>query len=118
MIGGFTRLLLGATLVLLCDLHGIAQTTFGSVGGNVTDTAEASIPGVQVALTNVDTNGKQSTTTNSAGIYEFVNVLPGNYRIDAEKSTLKHFERSPVVVQVQQSIGLTSSCRRALSRRR
>jgi len=90
-------------LFFLSPAHANAQTTFGTLTGAITDPSGAVVPGVQVTLTNTGTNAKQVTTTNADGIYEFVNVLPGNYRIDAEKSGFKHFSRSPVVVQTQQS---------------
>jgi hypothetical protein len=97
------KLLLVLTLVLCCCPIMLAQTTFGSIGGAVTDSSAAPIPGVKMTLTNIDTNGRQVTETNAAGIFEFVNVLPGNYRIDAEKAAFQHFSRAPIVVQVQQS---------------
>ncbi|MGH9353604.1 MAG: carboxypeptidase regulatory-like domain-containing protein, partial [Terriglobia bacterium] len=84
----------------------MGQTTFGTLVGTVSDPSGAVVPAVQVTLTNTATNAKQITATNSDGIYEFVNVLPGSYRVDAEKAGFKHFSRSPVVVQVQQSYRL------------
>src|SRR6266851_1826536 len=90
-------------LALMCCSLALGQTTFGTLGGTITDSSGAIIAGVQVTLTNIDTNAKQVATSNDAGIFQFVNVLPGNYRIDAEKSGFQHFTREPVVVQVQQS---------------
>ena len=97
------KLLVGVVLSFLSCSIALGQTTFGSIGGTVVDTSGAAIPAVEITLTNLGTNGKQVTASNSAGIYEFVNVLPGNYRLDAEKTAFQHFERSPLVVQVQQS---------------
>lgn len=81
----------------------LGQSTFGTISGTVTDTSGAVVPGVQVTLANLETGAKQGTATNSDGIYVFVNVLPGNYRIDGEKQGFKHFTRQPVVVEVHQS---------------
>src|SRR5438034_5960789 len=89
-------------LALMCCSLALGQTTFGTLGGTITDPSGAIIAGVQVTLTNIDTNAKQVATSND-GIFQFVNVLPGNYGIDAEKSGFQHFTRQPVVVQVQQS---------------
>jgi Carboxypeptidase regulatory-like domain len=89
--------------VLFCGSMSYGQTTFGSLTGTATDPSGAVIPGVQVALTNLATSSRQTTTTNADGIYEFVNVLPGTYSIEAEKPEFKHFSRFPVVVQTQQS---------------
>ena len=38
-----------------------------------------------------------------AGDYQFVNLIPGNYKVDIENSGFKHFIRTNVVVQVQGS---------------
>ncbi len=42
--------------------------------------------------------------TNNAGIYQFVNLTPGRYRVDAEKSGYKKFSRTPVVLEVQNTV--------------
>jgi hypothetical protein len=80
-----------------------AQTSFGSIVGTVTDSSGAILSGVQVAFTNLATNTKLTTATNQAGIYEFVNAPPGEYKLEAELSGFKHFVRQPVTVQVQQT---------------
>src|SRR5690349_5924051 len=54
------------------------QTTFGTVVGTVSDTSGAVVPAAQVTLTSMATSEKRSATTNDAGEYTFVNVLPGN----------------------------------------
>jgi hypothetical protein len=58
---------------------------------------------VQVTLANLDTSAQYETASNADGIYEFVNVLPGTYRLDAEKAGLKRFSRSPLTIQVQEA---------------
>jgi hypothetical protein len=81
----------------------IGQTTFGTLGGTVTDPSGGLIVRAQVTLTNLATATKHETFSNEAGIYQFVNLPPGEYRIDVEMSGFQHFTRQPVVVQVQQS---------------
>lgn len=100
------KTLAGLALAALCGCVALGQTTFGSLNGTVTDSSGAVVPDVQVTLTNSGTNAKTVTTTNADGIYEFVNVLPGNYRMDATKAGFKRLTRSPIVVQVQQSYRL------------
>jgi Carboxypeptidase regulatory-like domain/TonB dependent receptor-like, beta-barrel len=99
-------LYISVLVVMLClssPTTMFGQTAFGSVTGTVVDPSGAIVPGVQVTLTNLDTNVKETTKTNADGIYAFVNVRPGNYGIEAVKSGFKRFVRSPVVVQTQQS---------------
>jgi hypothetical protein len=81
-----------------------AQTTFGTVTGTVTDSTGAAISGAQAVLASKATSAAQTVTTGADGLYAFVNVLPGEYRLDVDKAGFKHFLRDPVVVEVQQSI--------------
>src|SRR6202789_4148793 len=86
-----------------------SQQTSGSSVGTVTDNTGAVVAGATVTLTNVDTGDHRTATTNAAGDYQFVNLVPGNYRVDVENSGFKHFIRSNVVVQVQGSTRVDAS---------
>lgn len=86
-----------------------AQTTFGSVTGVVTDATAAPTPGAQVTLTNLDTAEKRVMTTGNEGIYQFVNLTPGRYRLDIEKTGFKRVTREPVVVEVQSTVRIDIS---------
>jgi hypothetical protein len=80
-----------------------AQTTFGAIGGMVTDPTGAPIPKAQLTLTNVATSAAQTAATNEAGMYQFVNVAPGSYRLEVEATGFQRFTRGPITVQVQQT---------------
>jgi hypothetical protein len=54
-------------------------------------------------LTNIGTSEKRVQQTGPDGLYSFVNLLPGQYRIDVEKSGFKRIARPDVVVEVGQS---------------
>ena len=86
-----------------------AQSTYGTVDGTVLDSSGAAVAGAQVTLTNVGTQEKRVQSTGTEGLYQFVNVLPGQYRVDVEKSGFKHFTRSNVTVQVQQDTHIDAS---------
>jgi hypothetical protein len=79
------------------------QATYGSITGAVTDPTGAAVPDAQVTLTNLGTQEKRTQPTGADGLYNFVNVIPGEYRIDIEKQGFKHFTRPSVVVQVNQT---------------
>jgi hypothetical protein len=81
-----------------------AQSTFGSISGTVSDSSGSAIPGAQVTLTSLATAATQSVTTGGDGLYSFVNLNPGDYRMDVQKDGFKHFRREPVTVQVQQAV--------------
>src|SRR5712664_4191034 len=79
------------------------QSTYGSITGSVTDPSGAAITDARVTLTNLGTAEKRTQPTGSDGLYSFVNLIPGNYRIEAEKAGFKHVTQEPVTVQVQQN---------------
>lgn len=77
-----------------------AQTSYGSVLGTVTDPTRASIPGAVVALTNMGTAERRTLVADSSGNYQFVNLIPGNYRLDVETRGFKRYVREPIRVEV------------------
>ena len=98
-----SRYLACLVCLALSPVIAFGQSTFGSIVGSITDPAGGIIAQARVTLTNLATNTKETTTSNVSGIYEFVNVPPAEYRIDAEEAGFKHFLRQPITVQVQQS---------------
>src|SRR5579859_7074722 len=90
-----------ATLIAACPLS-FGQSTFGKIVGSVTDSSGAVVPGAQVTLTSLSTTEKRSVAVSGDGLYEFVNVSPGQYRIDVERAGFQHFTRTPITVEVEQ----------------
>ena len=80
-----------------------AQSTYGTVSGTITDTSGGAIADAQVTLTNLGTSEKHTQTTGTDGLYQFTNLFPGRYRVDAEKAGFKHTSHTEVVVEVQQT---------------
>ncbi|MGA8103200.1 MAG: carboxypeptidase-like regulatory domain-containing protein, partial [Candidatus Acidiferrales bacterium] len=83
-----------------------AQSTFGSISGTVSDATGASMAGASVTLTNLGTGSTQTLSTNPDGLYSFVNLNPGAYSLNVEKTGFKHFRRDPINVQVQQAVSI------------
>jgi hypothetical protein len=86
-----------------------AQTTFGSISGTVTDASGSAVAGAQITLTSAATSAKQTFTTGADGLYSFVNLSPGEYTLEVEKSGFKHVKREGVVVQVQQAVRIDAA---------
>jgi hypothetical protein len=80
------------------------QTFFGSISGTVLDATGAAVPAATVTLTNLGTSEKRTMQSDTAGSYTFVNLVPGRYRIEAERSGFKRFTREPIVVEVQSAV--------------
>jgi len=57
----------------------------GTVAGTVTDPTGAILGGADVTLTDNSTKSSRTTTTNDAGRYVFVDVVPGNYDLTIGK---------------------------------
>jgi hypothetical protein len=59
----------------------LAQTSFTSLRGTVTDASGALIPNAQVKLTNIATNAGINGTSDSSGLFQFPQLAPGTYTI-------------------------------------
>ena len=101
-------LLISLSLLISASLSLYGQSTFGSISGSVTDTSGAIVTDAKVTLTNLGTSEKRTQSSGSDGIFTFVNLFPGQYRIDVEKQGFKHFVRADVTVQVQQDTHIVS----------
>ncbi len=75
-----------ALLLSFSSLTALAQSSTGSISGLVTDQQGASMPGVDVKLTDPSTNITLATKTNDAGRFNFINVNPGTYDITFTKT--------------------------------
>src|SRR6202008_3821755 len=98
-----TKIAISLTLLLLCSVLAVGQSTYGSIAGSVTDPSGAAISGANVTLTNAGTSEIRTQPTNADGQYSFVNLIPGAYKIDVEKQGFKRSTLPNIVVQVNQS---------------
>ncbi len=77
-----------------------AQTVYGSLVGQVTDVSGAVVKDASITAIDLGTSESRSGTTNNAGDYQFVNLVPGRYRIDITAAGFKLFSRNPIDVRV------------------
>ncbi len=96
------RIWLFLSLSLLSASAVLAQTS-GQISGHVTDSTGAAVPKVAVTLTSAATGAARSTFTTSAGDYEFPDVQPGNYTLQATHPDFKT-DTAQLELQVQQSL--------------
>ena len=98
-------LLIAALACLAAAPQGaVAQTFYGNVVGSVQDSTGAVIPGASVTLTNLATGEQRAQETEASGLYRFVNLVPGQYRLEARSEGFKQFAQEPIVVEVEASI--------------
>ncbi|MBI4902078.1 MAG: carboxypeptidase regulatory-like domain-containing protein [Acidobacteria bacterium] len=81
------------TRLLLLGFFSLAaaygQYDAGAVLGTINDPTGAVVTGVKVTLENVRTGVKQTTNTDAAGNYQFLNQRIGEYRVAAEAQGFK-----------------------------
>ena len=77
---------LGTALLLVFALitTSFAQTTNATLGGTVSDSTGALIPGVTVTATNTQTGIVTSVVTNETGAYQFASLQTGVYKVSSE----------------------------------
>jgi hypothetical protein len=101
-------------LPLTCTVR--AQDVRATIGGRVTDSEGAIIPGAAVTVTSKDTNLKRTTVTNDRGLWQMQALLPGNYSFRIESPGFRVEQRANVTLQaadvkqfdVQMTIGSES----------
>ena len=99
------NLLLSAAIVL-CVVPVRGQVTTGTILGAVHDVTGASLPGVQVTITESSKGTSQSVTTDSNGEYSVPFLNPGLYRIAVEKQGFKRAISNDVNLQVDEKARL------------
>ena len=84
--------------MLFLPLTGQAQVLYGSITGNVTDTAGAALPGATVTITHKETGQTRQGVTDVNGAYDFPNVLAGTYTVKVTKEGFKTVSKENVAV--------------------
>ncbi|MGA8237612.1 MAG: carboxypeptidase-like regulatory domain-containing protein, partial [Candidatus Sulfotelmatobacter sp.] len=100
--------LVSLILLVSASLSLYGQSTYGSITGSVADTSGAVVTDANVTLTNLGTQEKRTQSSGADGLFTFVNLFPGQYRIDVEKQGFKHFVRN-LTVQVQQDTHIAAA---------
>ena len=73
-----------------------AQQVQGSFTGTVRDQSGALVPGVRVTALEVQTGGSRSAVSSADGSYTIPLLLPGLYRLTAEKTGFERTVRGPI----------------------
>ena len=97
-------LALTCVCVLLLSGVAIGQTFYGAVVGTVQDSTGAVIPGASVTIINLATGAQLTQETGDAGLYRFVALNPGQYRLEATSAGFKQFVQEPIAVEVEANV--------------
>ncbi len=80
-----------------------AQAANGNIEGTVRDSSGASLPGVMVTVTNMETGTTRSVVTNESGVYRAPLLPLGRYRVSAELQGFKTFEQQGITLSAGQT---------------
>ena len=97
--------LLAAILILaFTPADAMGQNVYGTIAGIVTDNSGAAVTDATITLTNLDTAETHKIQSDASGNYVFVNILPGRYKVEGEKTGFKKFVRQPILVQIESGL--------------
>src|SRR4051794_10152406 len=100
--GKLSSAIFGFAFLVTISLH--SQTFYGSIVGTVTDPSGAPMTGAAVSLTNNGTGEHRTMQTTGSGDYNFVNLVPGSYKVEVENAGFKHYTRDNLQVQVESAV--------------
>ena len=73
------------------------------IQGTVLDSQGNTVEGANVTLTNQETSKISQISTNSSGVYNFLGLPPGRYRLDVELTGFKKKTIENVIVEGEQT---------------
>ena len=103
----FTAMLAMAALFLMIGTPGVfAQSGRANITGTVTDSQGAVVAGATVTATNTATGVAIPTTTNGAGAYYILQLVPGVYTLKVEKEGFGAAEQANTRWIAEQNLGI------------
>jgi hypothetical protein len=112
-----TSTLIGRAIARLGFLCSVAALLFAAgataqiagtanIQGTVTDSTGAVVPNANVTLTNVSTQVRRTSKTNSAGTYLFPGIPIGGYNLEVTAPGFKSYTQSGIVLEVGSNISV------------
>jgi hypothetical protein len=96
-------------LALLSVSSSLAQSTFGSITGEVKDPSGAVVPGADVLVTNQGTAAVRRLTTTSGGLFTVPNLDSGTYSVRISAKGFASYDRVDLVLMANQIINVDAS---------
>jgi hypothetical protein len=97
---------LSLMLLIFSAASGLAQTTSGSIAGNVTDPNNAAVSSATVKLTDNAKGITLTASTDAEGRFVFPTVAPGTYTLTIEASGFKKQERTGLLLVANDKLTL------------
>ena len=93
---------IAAVAVLLVNGPILAQSEKAQLGGSVTDSSKAFIPGAEVSVTNSATGIRRSVRTNEQGLFTIPFLDPATYEVVVRKDGFRAISQTGVKLDVAQ----------------
>ena len=94
-------------LAIFASIRAIdAQTTTGSILGEVNDSSGGKLPGVTVTARNQENGASRETVTDALGTYSFSALPPGTYTVSAALAGFGPAERKDVKLPIASQVAL------------
>ena len=93
-----------AALLLPSQL--LAQATTATLKGEIVDQSDSPLAGVKLTVTSDNLQGGREAITGEDGLFRFLALPPGTYRVDIEKEGFKTIIRSNLSLSVGRSVNL------------
>src|SRR5213593_3632510 len=100
------RLIFAALLLPLFSTFTFAQTSNATLGGTVSDSSGALLPGVSITATNTGTGIVTTVLANESGAYQFASLQTGTYMVSAELPGFRTQTYNAVQLGVSQQVRL------------
>ncbi|MCS7025456.1 MAG: TonB-dependent receptor [Bryobacteraceae bacterium] len=99
--------MVGVFLVWATCLDAQSLAGLAALSGTVTDSAQASVPGAEVLVTNTETGLTRRLTTNESGYFLAPSLPPGRgYQVKVSKSGFATYEAKGILLEVGQNVTL------------
>jgi Carboxypeptidase regulatory-like domain len=82
----------------------LAQTTAGTIAGQVKDSSGAAIPGATVTVTSLTRDAVRTIQTSADGLFSLPNLPPGHYRVEGARSGFTTYVNPDVELNVYQAL--------------
>jgi len=93
--------------LISCCVCASAQEITGSIRGTILDQSGATISGVAVTATQIETGLRRTVTTDSGGAYLILALPVGHYRVEAEANGFQKLIRDGVTLDVNQNASVS-----------
>src|SRR5215831_19400406 len=93
-----------AGAVILAPAALLAQSTFGTILGTVSDSSGAIVPRAKITITNQAENVSRATITDQFGNYEMLNLKAGTYTVAGEATGFKTMKAADLELTARQTL--------------